>query len=120
MCGCLPVKGNHLGEGKMSYVIVYITTKDEDEARKIGESLVKEKLAACINVIPGIESIYWWKGKVERNKESALIVKTKKELAGKVMEKVKKLHSYDTPSVDVIPITEGNKECFEWIEESLK
>ncbi len=104
----------------MTYIMIYITTKDQKEAKNIGESLVKEKLAACINVIPSIESVYWWKGKIENDKESVLIVKTKKDLVEKAIKRVKELHSYDVPCVDVIPITEGNKEYFEWVEDSLR
>lgn len=104
----------------MTYIMIYITTKDQKEARDIGESLVKEKLAACTNVIPSIESVYWWKGNVEKANESALIVKTKRGLVEKAIKRIKELHSYDVPCVDVIPITEGNKEYFEWVEESLR
>jgi periplasmic divalent cation tolerance protein len=104
----------------MKYIMIYITTKDREEARDIGESLVKEKLAACINVIPSMESIYWWKGNVEKARESVLIAKTKKDLVENVIKRVKELHSYDVPCVDVIPISEGNRDYFEWMEESLK
>jgi len=104
----------------MKYVMIYITTKNQNEAREIGEHLVNEKLAACINVIPNIESIYWWKGNVEKAEESILIVKTKKELVEKVIKRVKELHSYDVPCIDVITISEGNEDYFEWIEDSLR
>ena len=101
----------------MMYVIAYITTRDQTEARKIGEAVVKERLAACANIIPVIESIYWWKGKLERNKESMLLLKTKKPLASKLIKRIKGIHSYEVPCVDIIPGTEGNKDYFKWIEE---
>ncbi len=101
----------------MSYVIAYITTKNIAEARKIGEAVVKERLAACANIIPSLESVYWWKGKMEKERESVLLLKTKKSLAGKLIKKVKELHSYETPCVDIIPVTGGNPDYFKWIEE---
>lgn len=99
------------------YVIAYLTARDQAEAKRIGETLVKEKLAACANIIPSIESVYWWKGNMEEDKESLIILKTKKALAGKLIKRVKELHSYETPCVDIIPVTEGNKDYFKWIEE---
>ncbi|MCX6814575.1 MAG: divalent-cation tolerance protein CutA [Candidatus Aenigmarchaeota archaeon] len=101
----------------MQYVIAYITTRDHTEAKKIGEAVVKERLAACANIIPVIESIYWWKGKLERNNESMLLLKTKKSLASKLIKRIKEIHSYEVPCVDIIPMTEGNKDYFKWIEE---
>jgi periplasmic divalent cation tolerance protein len=103
----------------MPYVIAYVTAIDAKQARKIGEAVVREKLAACANIILSMESIYWWKGNVERGKEAALLLKTKKSLAPKLIKRVKKLHSYEVPCVDIIPVTGGNKAYFKWIEESI-
>ena len=104
----------------MSYVIAYITTKDKAQAKKIGETVVKEKLAACANIIPAIESIYWWKGKLEKEKEAVLILKTKKSLSKKLIKRVKELHSYTVPCIDMIEIIDGNPDCFKWVEEVTK
>ena len=120
MCHGMPAQGNRKGEGEMNSVIVYITAKDAGEAGKISEALVREKLAACANIIPEIKSIYRWKGKIERDNETVLIVKTKEDLVQRVIKRVKELHSYDVHCVNVVPITEGNQDYFEWIEESLK
>ena len=103
----------------MSYVIAYITTKDKAQAKKIGETVVREKLAACANIIPSIESVYWWKGKIEKEKETLLLLKTRKSLATRLIRRVKELHSYGIPCVDIIPVTEGNKDYLKWIEESI-
>jgi periplasmic divalent cation tolerance protein len=73
----------------MSYIMVYVTTKDEAEASRIGETLVKEKLAACANIIPRIESVYWWQGKIEKNSEAALILKSSGEKADQIVNRVK-------------------------------
>ena len=103
----------------MTYVIAYITARDQEEARRIGETVVREKLAACANIIPSMQSIYWWKGSIEDERESLLMLKTKKALAARLIKRVKELHSYEAPCVDIIPVTDGNKDYFKWIEESL-
>ena len=99
------------------YVIAYVTARDMEEAKRIGETVVREKLAACANIIPSIESIYWWKGNMEDDRETVLLLKTKKALASKLIKRVKELHSYEIPCVDIIPVTEGNEDYFKWIEE---
>jgi len=103
----------------MQYRSIYITTKDEDEARKIGKTLVEEKLAACINIHP-IESIYRWEGEIEEEGEVAMLVKTKAKLADKVIERVKELHSYEVPCIVSFSIDKGNPDYLKWIEESTR
>ena len=97
------------------YVVVYVTASDVKEARKIAEAVVGERLAACANIYPEIRSIYWWQGKVEESGESALVLKTRRELVPKVVEMVKRLHSYTVPCIVALPIAEGNREFLEWI-----
>jgi periplasmic divalent cation tolerance protein len=116
----MPIKGDRKGEGKMSFVIIYITTKNVAEARKIANTLVKEKLVACANIIPKIESTYWWKGKIEKSNEATIILKTKKKLVKDVIKRVKELHSYTVPCIITIPITGGNKDFLNWINEVVK
>ena len=89
------------------YAFVYITTSGEEESKKIGKTLVEEKLAACVNIIPSIESIYLWKGEIEADEESLLIAKTKVETIDKIIKKVKEIHSYETPAILAIPIIAG-------------
>ena len=101
----------------MRYCSIYITTEDEDEARRIGKTLVEEKLAACVNIHP-IKSIYRWEGEIGEEGEVAMLVKTKAELADKVMERVKELHSYEVPCIVSFSIDKGNPDYLEWIEES--
>ena len=104
----------------MMYVIAYITAKSPEEARRIGEAVVRERIAACANIIPAIESIYWWKGKLQKDKETVLILKTKKSLSKKLIKRVKELHSYTVPCIDMIEIIDGNPDFFKWIEEVTK
>ena len=103
----------------MQYRSIYITAGDEAEARKIGKTLVEEKLAACVNIHP-IKSIYRWEGKIEEEEEIALFVKTKAELADEVIARVKELHSYDVPCIVSFPIEKGYPDYLKWIEESTK
>ncbi len=97
--------------------LVYITTKDKDEAKKIGEILVKEHLTACVNIIEGMESIYRWKGKVEQSKECILIAKAPYHNVKTITERVKVLHSYDCPCIISLPLSEqeGNEAYQRWL-----
>ena len=103
----------------MQYYSIYITTKDEEEAKRIGQALVEEKLAACINIHP-IKSIYRWEGKIHKTEETAMFVKTRAELADKVIQRAKELHSYEVPCIISLPIAQGNPDFLAWITESTK
>ena len=101
------------------YALVYITTSGEEESKKIGNILVKEKLAACVNIIASIESIYLWKGDIEDDRESLLIAKTKVTNIDKIIKKVKEIHSYETPAILAIPIIEGSKDYLDYLDNEL-
>lgn len=96
---------------------VYITTPDKAEARKIGKTLVQERLAACINIIDGMESYYWWEGELQEGKECILIAKTPYHNVKPLTERVKELHSYDCPCVVSLTLTEqeGNEGYLKWL-----
>lgn len=101
--------------------LVYITTGNREEARKIGEKLVQEQLAACANIIDGMESIYRWKDKVESDKECILIAKTTYSNVGRLTKRVKELHSYDVPCIISFNLAEqeGNEEYLDWLSDSV-
>jgi len=99
--------------------LIYITAEDEDEARQIGKTLVKERLAACVNIHP-VKSIFRWQGRVEEEGEVAMLVKTKAELADRVIRRVKELHSYEVPDIVSIPIDKGYPDYLKWIEETTR
>jgi len=101
------------------YAIIYITTSNKVEAQKIGETLVKKRLAACANVIEKIYSIYWWKGKMERDDEALLLLKTKDDRIEEVINMVKELHSYENPDITAIPLIGGSKEYLKWIDDEV-
>jgi periplasmic divalent cation tolerance protein len=96
-------------------VLLYTTYPSVVEAGKAGRKLVEAGLAACVNVIPGMHSIYRWQGKIEDAEEAVMIIKTRTSLAEKVTAEVKAGHAYDTPAVLVLPILGGSQPYIEWI-----
>lgn len=102
------------------HVAAYITARNVKEARKIGSVLLEERLAGCINIIPEIESMYWWKGKMEQHNESLLIAKTRRSLVKKLIKKVREIHSYAVPCVNALPIAEGNTDWLKWLDKETK
>ena len=104
----------------MKLNLVYITTKDKAEARKIGQELVNERLAACVNIIDGMNSMYWWEGKVQDDNEVILIAKTKQSLVKELIKKVKSIHSYSCPCIISLPILDGNKDYLDWLHKETK
>ncbi|MBM3253058.1 MAG: divalent-cation tolerance protein CutA [Candidatus Omnitrophica bacterium] len=104
----------------MGYIIVFITTSTFEEADLIASHLVNEKIAACTNIISNIQSVFRWKGKVERAREYLLIVKSKKNLLKELIKIVKNLHSYEVPEIIAIQAVGGNRDFLNWIEKSVK
>jgi periplasmic divalent cation tolerance protein len=101
--------------------VVLSTAGSEDEARKIARYLVENQLAACVNIVPRIESIYRWQGKVESNaKEWLLLIKTTAGNFPSVKDAIRELHSYELPECIAIPIDEGSSEYLDWIGESVQ
>lgn len=96
---------------------VYITTKDKEEARKIGKAIIEARLAACVNIIDGMESMYHWNGNVETDNETILIAKTPYHNVNELTKLVKDLHSYDCPCVVSLTLTEqeGNEDYLHWL-----
>ena len=95
--------------------LLYVTCASEDEAIKIGSTLVEERLVACANVLGRTTSMFWWEGKVQREHEVALILKTRSELVEQATQRIKALHGYTVPCVVALPIGAGNPDFLEWI-----
>jgi periplasmic divalent cation tolerance protein len=102
------------------YVVVLVTAKNKKEAQKIAAGLIKAKLAACVNIIDKIDSIFFWSEKVDRAKESLLVIKSKKDKLPKIIKLVRSLHSYTVPEIIAIPIISGDKPYLRWIDASLR
>jgi periplasmic divalent cation tolerance protein len=96
-------------------VFVYTTYPSLVEAEKAGRAIVERRLAACVNILPGMISHYWWEGKLERGEEAVMIIKTRASLAEAVRQAVKELHSYTTPAILVLPIESVDQAYLGWI-----
>lgn len=102
----------------MRAYIVYMTAPNAEEAERIGQALVEEGLAACVNVFSeGISSIYRWDGGVQSDDETAFIAKTTPERFAQLKDKVLELHPYDTPCVVAMPVEDGSQDFLDWIED---
>jgi len=92
-----------------------VTAASKDEAGKIASVLIKERLAACVNIIGNMHSLFRWQGKVDNAKETLLIIKTRKALLNKLIKKVKSIHSYEVPEIIALPIAGGDKKYLKWL-----
>ncbi len=101
-------------------IVVLITTSSEEEARKIADLLLNERLAACVNIVPTVASSYWWQGKIDTARENLLIVKSKGSRLDEIVSRVKQAHSYEVPEVIALPIIGGNPDYLNWIDREVK
>jgi periplasmic divalent cation tolerance protein len=104
----------------MDEIVVLITAGSETEATNIARALVEQKLVACVNVLPGVRSIFQWKGKVTEEREFLLVAKTVSQAFEQVATTVKSLHSYDVPEVIALPIRHGLPEYLSWVRDVTK
>lgn len=100
----------------MSISVILVNASGPEEATRIGRILVESRLAAAVNVIDGISSIYRWEGAVRQRAEAQLIIKTRADLAARVVARVTELHSYACPGVVALPVAEVNPEYLDWVE----
>ena len=98
------------------YIIVLTTCNSSEIASSIAESLVSNKLAACVNIINGVESVYRWQGKIEHDKEILLIIKTQQSLYSQLEQAIQELHDYELPEIIAVPINTGEKNYLNWIQ----
>jgi len=104
----------------MKNYFVYMTARNVAAARKLGRAILKERLAACVNILGPIESMYWWKGTVQNEKEVALIAKTTARNLDALIRKILSLHSYEVPCIVALPIAKGNPAFLRWIEKETQ
>jgi periplasmic divalent cation tolerance protein len=105
---------------KSNSIVVLVTCGSEEEALKIANILVEKHIAACVNLVSPIRSIYRWEEKIWDEKEWLLIIKTQKQKFKELEKKVKSLHSYSVPEIISLPITEGSSAYLNWIKENTK
>lgn len=101
-------------------IVVMSTCSSEEEAERISKALVEERIAACVNVIPGLRSFYRWQGAVESASEWLLLIKSSREKFDAVRIALEKAHSYDVPEIVAIPIVEGSLNYLTWLDGSLR
>jgi len=101
-------------------VIALITTSSKEEATAIGRALVDEHLAACVNIVSEVFSLFFWEGKTQHARETLLIVKSNLSLMDKLITRVKTLHSYSVPEIIALPIISGSQEYLEWLRSTVK
>jgi periplasmic divalent cation tolerance protein len=100
-------------------IVVLITTGSPEEAERIAQALVAEMLAACVNIIPGVTSVYRWQGEVHRDQECLLVVKSRQDVLDDLVRRVQALHSYEVPEVIALPLVGGNEAYLSWIDREV-
>ncbi len=101
------------------YIVILITSDSAEEADHIARVLLEKKKVACVNIVRGIDSYFWWEGKPDSARENLLIAKSKASLLPEIIEVVRKVHSYNVPEVIALPIIGGNQDYLDWIEQSV-
>lgn len=99
-----------------NHIVVLVTAGSDAEAKKIAEGLTAEREAACVNIVPGVNSLFRWQGKLDAAPEYLLIIKTRSALLSEVVSLVKRLHSYEVPEIIALPVVGGNSEYLEWLD----
>ncbi len=102
------------------HVVILVTAKNRKEALKISAGLIKAKLAACVNIINKIDSIFFWAGKVDQTRESLLVIKSRREKMPKIIKLVKALHSYEVPEIIALPIISADQPYLRWIDATIR
>lgn len=100
-------------------ILVLTTTDKKDVAQKISEALIKQRLSACCSILPGVESTYWWKGKIAKETEFQILIKSKEEKFAEIERLVKELHNYDLPEIICINLDKVGKDYLKWLESEL-
>jgi periplasmic divalent cation tolerance protein len=104
----------------MAIQFVYVTAASSEDAEKIGRTLLDERLAACVNILDGMRSLYWWEGKIDEADEAVLIVKTEKSLVPSIIKRVEEIHPYKTPCAVALEVPAGSKNYLKWIESEVE
>ena len=100
-------------------LVVFVTVGNEEEALTIGRTLVEEKLVACVNLVPQIRSIYWWKGEVCDDQELLLVMKTTASMFDSLQSRIRELHSYEVPEIVALSVAKGLPDYLKWVVESI-
>ena len=100
-------------------ILVLSTSDSAEQAREIARGLVEKRLAACVNVVPGIRSIYRWQGKMEETGEHLLVIKSRRDLFERLQRELEQMHGYEVPEVIAMPVAEGSADYLAWLDRQL-
>ncbi|CAF3354374.1 unnamed protein product [Rotaria socialis] len=114
------IKRSMTSNSSSDYSACITTVSSDETARKLARSIVESRLAACVNIIPGVRSIYEWKSTIHEDNELILMIKTRREFVSQLIEFVKKNHPYDVPELIELPINNGNPDYLKWIDGIVK
>ena len=104
----------------IQYIVVFVTVPNAEEAQVLGRVLLEQKLIACVNIVPKVDSMFWWEGKIDRADECLLIMKTRRAVFQDLVEAVKGRHSYSVPEILALPIIAGQDDYLAWIGETVQ
>lgn len=103
-----------------NFVVIFITCANRKEAAEVARVLVKNKLAACVNIADKVESVFRWQGKIDKAKETLLFIKSRRSKLPRIIRQVRSIHSYEVPEIIALPIISGYKPYLSWLDESLR
>jgi periplasmic divalent cation tolerance protein len=106
-------------KNRPNFVLVLVTAPDIKTARTLAKAILSVRLAACVNLLPRIESHYWWKGEIEVGAEVLMLIKTRKDRLKKLEKEIVARHPYDSPEFLVLPVADGNKRYLDWLSRSV-
>ncbi len=101
-------------------IVILVTAANRRECLKIANHLVEARLAACVNITPGIESLYRWEGKLNRDKEFLMLIKSTRGLFPEIKREISRIHSYHTPEIICLPVIDGSRNYLQWVSDSVK
>jgi periplasmic divalent cation tolerance protein len=102
------------------HLVALVTAGSEQEARLIAQTLVKRMLAACVNIVPGVTSVYHWQAEVHEDQEWLLVVKTRRDVLEELIQQVQRLHSYDLPEIIALPLVGGSEDYIRWLDRGVQ
>ncbi len=98
-----------------AYLVILVTVGNSEEAHKIANELLNQRRAACVNIVPGVSSLFWWQGRLDSAHENLLIIKTKASQLDEIVTLVRQIHSYDVPEIIALPIVGGSQDYLDWV-----
>ena len=101
-------------------IVIFITSANKSEARRIAAALLEQKLVACANIVDNVLSFFWWKKKIDKASEVLMVAKSTRRKLARIVKVVRSLHSYAVPEIIALPIVGGNKDYMDWIDESIR